>query len=126
MCTKCGRHYGYNYVIDYDLLANRCVRRLYTIKYHLGNKIKRFNLDDTQKDILKEKISSVLFAFRQCRGERKVLIKLDFIFGKLFRLMGLPEKETMCIPVKTITTKRKYEDFCKEICRINNWEYAFY
>ena len=88
--------------------------------------MKRFNLDDTQKEILKDKISSVLFAFRECRGERKVLIKLDFIFGKLFRLMGLLEKETMCAPVKTITTRRKYEDFWEDICRINNWEYDPY
>ena len=124
VCIRCGRHYGYGYVMDHELMGNsRRAKQQYNIKYHLKNIITRFKLNDEEKSILKEMFVLVLYAYRKCSENRKSMIKLDFVFKKLFGLMKLPDKEAMCKPVKTQSTRKKYDALWRKICGINSWDY---
>ena len=124
VCTKCARHYGYTYTRDCEIAVNyNKTRQRYNIKYYLETKLKKFKLQDQDKGFLENMFRAVLFAYRKCNTGRKALINLDFILVKLFRLLQIPEKEKMCKPIKTKSTRKKYETLWKQICEINKWEY---
>ena len=117
---QCGVHHGYIYVFtDYQFYKKR---PSYNIKYHLKKKLGQYKLNDNCKVKFLDYFNSALYAYRQCSNKRH-LIKLDFIFRKIFKLMELHESASRCKPVKTKWIRKKYETIWCNICRINDWEY---
>lgn len=127
VCTNCGLHYGYDFVNEYiDFSLNKYkIRRksVYNRKYHIENTLFKFNLTRTERNEFNKYITKVEQSYDQINNHKAEILKLEYIYFKIFELMKLPEKQKLCRPVKGKAVLDRYERIWKQICELNNWQY---
>lgn len=127
VCTNCGLYYGYDYINEFiDFYENMYkIRRksVYHRKYHIDNTLFKFRLTRTERDNFDKFMKKVEQSYNQINNCKKGMIKLDYIYYKIFQLMELPNKQQICKIVKSKSVLNRYKVIWKQICDINNWEY---
>ena len=127
ICTHCGLHYGYDYANEFvDFYENMYkIKRksIYHRKYHIDNTLAKFNLTRTEKDNFNKYMRNVEQSYNQIDNYKKGMIKLEYIYYKIFQLMKLPDKQQLCRIVKGKSVLNKYNGIWRQICDINKWKY---
>ena len=125
VCLSCGMHYGYEYAKEYinyyENLYNIRKKSIYKRKYYLEKVIIKYKLTSEQREEFEEYFGKIEDAYKHCTFYKKRMIAFEYLFRKVFEMMGLKKQIKMCKPVRNKNVLRKYEGVWKTICEHNGW-----
>ena len=126
ICLSCGLHYGYEYATEYiDYYKNRHKirgRGFYNRKYHIEKMLRRYRLPNIRMYEFIEYFRKIEDAYRNCTFYKKKMISFNYLFKKVFEMMGLKQQIEMCKKEKHKHTLKKYDGVWDIICVFNGWK----
>lgn len=134
VCINCGSVFGYELVNEYiDYYENQYrIRRksIYQRKYHLENRLIKFNLRINERNEILSCFKQVENAINKLEQPNRRFPILDYLFYKILRLkyeernnLNYKANMTKCKRPIGEKTLQQYEILWKKLCEINSWNY---
>ena len=125
ICTSCGLHYGYEYATEYvDYYKNLYkIRRksIYKRKYYLEKVIRKYNVPNDKMNEFQQYFNKIEETYKKCTFYKKRMISFNYLFKKVFEMMGLKEQINMCKKVGDKKVLKKYDEVWGRIWELNGW-----
>ncbi|DAC81754.1 TPA_asm: VLTF [Trichoplax MELD virus] len=125
LCIKCGCHYGYIFVPEYNHTYVKKKRSIYHRKYHIMNKLNQLQLKDFQLgEFLRYFEQANISLSEILKGmNRKRYINTMYIFHKLLIILHRADIASQCKLPKSKATLNHYENIWKAVCEVTGWEF---
>ena len=125
VCLSCGLHHGYEnateYVDYYKNMYRIRKKSIYKRKYYQEKVIERYNLPNERRSEFQSYFNKIEDVYSENTFYKKRMISFNYLFRKVFEMMGLKKQMDMCKQVRDKKVLEKYDEVWKTICEFNGW-----